>query len=434
MADSKITDLASLPGTSAAAADSVPVVDVSDPSMATSGTTKKIALSELATALTNLAVASNDVALRAWVTSQISQLSFAQFGVYVGPTPPLNPVTYQQWLLNPASGFWGYIQADSLLPGNQTLNVSAAVFVMATGAVTSISSIANIQVPAVDFVFGTPAPTVGSSANQTLPVVAADFFLVAPAPQASLSVSVAPPAVAMPLVAVAPTATLAGAPAGTVSVQATSVWYEWDIDTTGQIVAIPAGLANNDIVMIVAFGGDFAGHPISTPAGYTAVSPTGTANGWRLFWKRTTGSESNPTLSSVGQGSQTFAGACARVYVLRGCATAVSPIDAATLRNNASSTTITGSAITTAVNNEMRFLCGGGGDGSGFPAPSNCTFSAPANGVDTINTHYGGTALDRVFVANEAVPSNTAGVQVAPTATCSAAFAAPVLTFAARPP
>lgn len=51
MADTKITDLGALTGANAADGDSVPVVDVSDTSMAASGTTKKMTMAELAAAI-----------------------------------------------------------------------------------------------------------------------------------------------------------------------------------------------------------------------------------------------------------------------------------------------------------------------------------------------------------------------------------------------
>jgi hypothetical protein len=51
MADTKITDLASLTGANSADTDVVPLVDVSDTSMAASGTTKKITIAELAKAV-----------------------------------------------------------------------------------------------------------------------------------------------------------------------------------------------------------------------------------------------------------------------------------------------------------------------------------------------------------------------------------------------
>lgn len=52
MADTKITDLAELTGASSATGDVFPVVDVSDTTMAASGTTKKMTRAELAIAMT----------------------------------------------------------------------------------------------------------------------------------------------------------------------------------------------------------------------------------------------------------------------------------------------------------------------------------------------------------------------------------------------
>lgn len=68
MPDSKITELTALAGASAASGDLAVVVDVSDTSMAASGTDKKMTLTELSTAVTGLGSLATD----AEVTSAVS--------------------------------------------------------------------------------------------------------------------------------------------------------------------------------------------------------------------------------------------------------------------------------------------------------------------------------------------------------------------------
>jgi lysophospholipase L1-like esterase len=65
VADAKISDLTTITGATVATSDVLPVVDVSDTTMALSGTTKKITIAELITALTTLGIQPLDADLTA---------------------------------------------------------------------------------------------------------------------------------------------------------------------------------------------------------------------------------------------------------------------------------------------------------------------------------------------------------------------------------
>lgn len=69
MADTRISDLTAITGSSVASTDLVPIVDVSDTTMAASGTDKKITATELATAITTLGSLATDTEVSSAVSA-----------------------------------------------------------------------------------------------------------------------------------------------------------------------------------------------------------------------------------------------------------------------------------------------------------------------------------------------------------------------------
>ena len=82
---------------------------------------------------------------------------------------------------------------------------------------------------------------------------------------------------------------------------------------------IPAGIANNDILVLMVAWGIAGSNYTGTPTGYTALTA---GNYMRFFWKRTTGTESAPTITMSGN-----AALAARIFAYRGCTTSGSPVD-----------------------------------------------------------------------------------------------------------
>lgn len=87
MADTKITDLASLTGASVASTDELVIVDVSDTSMAASGTDKSITAAELATAITTLGSLATDAEVAAAVSAHTSDTTDAHAASAITFTP-----------------------------------------------------------------------------------------------------------------------------------------------------------------------------------------------------------------------------------------------------------------------------------------------------------------------------------------------------------
>lgn len=108
--------------------------------------------------------------------------------------------------------------------------------------------------------------------------------------------------------------------------------------TAGQDTApVPAGIANNDILIVVTNGG-----PASF-SGWTAF--TASASPLRCHWKRTTGSES--TLTTTGA-------LVSRMYAFRGVSLLSDPVDAQpSTASSANNVLVTCAAITTLTSNTM---------------------------------------------------------------------------------
>jgi hypothetical protein len=96
MTDKKITQLTALTGANAVAGDQLAIVDVSDTTMSASGTTKKIALSELQAAPLSAGTANGVAYLNgSKVLTSGSELVFDGSNLGVGVTPSSNTTNYK---------------------------------------------------------------------------------------------------------------------------------------------------------------------------------------------------------------------------------------------------------------------------------------------------------------------------------------------------
>jgi hypothetical protein len=111
---------------------------------------------------------------------------------------------------------------------------------------------------------------------------------------------------------------------------------------------IPSGIANNDILILVANGTLTA-----APSGWTTITPQN--NSLRMFWKRTTGT--GETAPSLAMAASTYA-ATSRIYAFRGCATSGSPIDvqSTAVTSYPINNTMTVPAVTTTLPNDLVLL------------------------------------------------------------------------------
>lgn len=122
---------------------------------------------------------------------------------------------------------------------------------------------------------------------------------------------------------------------------------------TGAIVpALPVGIQINDIMLLFV---ESANEAVSTPSGWTAVSPdspqgTGTGGGTTstritVFWRRVTLTESAPTVADPGDH------AIGQILAFRGCVTSGDPWDVTSGDTGASSTSVSIPGDTTTVAN-----------------------------------------------------------------------------------
>lgn len=99
------------------------------------------------------------------------------------------------------------------------------------------------------------------------------------------------------------------------------------------VPTVPSEIANNDILLLWGCSQD---NQTITATGYTSVlAGTGTNSSCNLLWKRTTGTESNPTVTR----GTTTGEICASVTVWRGATTSGNPWDAVSASMQSSSTT-----------------------------------------------------------------------------------------------
>ncbi len=110
---------------------------------------------------------------------------------------------------------------------------------------------------------------------------------------------------------------------------------------------IPAGTATNDILVAIVVSTRLA--TLTTPSGWTKKLETtnSTEHIQTIFWKRAGSSESAPSITGQQFDIQ------AQIVGFSGCTTTGDPFSAALATPNASSTTVTASAITPGSANEM---------------------------------------------------------------------------------
>ncbi|MFC1809727.1 beta strand repeat-containing protein, partial [Candidatus Omnitrophota bacterium] len=113
-------------------------------------------------------------------------------------------------------------------------------------------------------------------------------------------------------------------------------------------VAVPAGIANNDILIMVLHSRDTVNSTMTSDWASAFEGNANSLNRIEIWWKRTDGTESAPTITHTGGDS-----AIAIMFAFRGCITTGSPIDVTGTMGSGNSTTITTPAITTNYDDSM---------------------------------------------------------------------------------
>lgn len=185
---------------------------------------------------------------------------------------------------------------------------------------------------------------------------------------------------------------------------------------TGAVVpAIYAGAIADDIIVLVVQSDN---QTATAPATYTQMGPevgigtAGAAGGTRLaaFWKRHTGTESDPTVADTGDHTIAF------TFGIRGCPTSGDPFrNVGATRKTTASTTSTGSAGATPADNCLivqLFATALDSASAAFSVPTNASLTSVTEQVDvaTADGNGGGIGLITGLLA-------TAGSFVATTAT-----------------
>lgn len=126
--------------------------------------------------------------------------------------------------------------------------------------------------------------------------------------------------------------------------------------TTDPTVPLPASMQADDIILIHVYVRSTTNTTVIS--GYTEIAQVDTANAdHRWFWKRHSGSESDPTANRDAS-----ADCYARAYAFRGCITSGSPFDVVGTPADFSSSPMSVSGITTTVADTMVVLMDGYAD------------------------------------------------------------------------
>lgn len=113
-------------------------------------------------------------------------------------------------------------------------------------------------------------------------------------------------------------------------------------------VGIPAGIQNNDILIVVVHSRDNVNSTMPTDWTQKVEGNGNTTNRLEVWWKRTSGTESAPTVTHIGGNS-----AIARMYAFRGVITSGDPFDVVGIVQNNSGSPISTAAIITTINGDM---------------------------------------------------------------------------------
>src|SRR3989344_120626 len=158
---------------------------------------------------------------------------------------------------------------------------------------------------------------------------------------------------------------------------------------------IPSGIANNDILILVVHSRDNVDSSVS---GWTEklAGNDGTTNRLEIFWKRTTGSESAPTVSHSA-GSAIIG----RIYAFRGVTDSGDPFNVAGSVQSNSGSPISTAAVVTTENNAMVLHVFGSQDdntwGSFTGTPTNdggqTAFNGPGSNDSSMGLTYGALVI-----------------------------------------
>src|SRR3569623_3298440 len=190
-------------------------------------------------------------------------------------------------------------------------------------------------------------------------------------------------------------------------------------------VPLPAGIAANDILILVADSGDNA-TSTTAPTGWNLLSSSyiTTANQGIIFWRRATGADAAPTVT------HNFAGAnniIARIYAFRGVDATTASDVTNSMTNSAADFTTEAAAITTVTDNVLLLFATMIDDNrtsinapaGGTPTWNSAGLSATANGNDSaIALFYGlsgapGTQIALQATSGGGVAVVSTGAQIA---------------------
>lgn len=200
-------------------------------------------------------------------------------------------------------------------------------------------------------------------------------------------------------------------------------------DATDAVVAAPAGVAADSVVLIVGYIGNPEDPIVTPPAGFTMAGSAPIYSGasfWLyLMWHRATGTEAGPyTVTWTGGTGSSTRYREFQAHRFGGCVTTGTPIEAATTATSASSAT-SSAAVSTATLGADRLVL--------LATATNVinTWTAPSGYTSRMS---GGFSLAGLFDKAQATAGSTGTVQAGQSSGPSAAWLGALIPPGAAPP
>jgi hypothetical protein len=337
---------------------------------------------------------------------------WAFFGVILSATQPAGLVTYEQWINSGGVGHFGWIQT----PTTDTIYIAAspASFALVALAPTVSLDVVPIFAGVAGVNIVAPMPTVSIEEAGIINIFAGvgNMGLVAPTMVVIVDpILIAAGTASFGLTAPTPVVSLEGGGGSGITYVGSGTVVHQTIAVGNITVPLPVGIQTGD-VLVVQVGSTVYGS-------VAALSGWDSHSGDAAFTKRATAAEVGGTAPQVAVDTYDGEGQLPQGFSFQTHAFRLPTASGAYIDGSPSSsggttgTSVTNAAITTTTPNAMGvFLVSTLSFGQ-------ATYSAPSGSVDTIAQQSNGAGYASLAMAYDNAPSNSAGVQPAPSLTIS---------------
>jgi hypothetical protein len=354
---------------------------------------------------------------------------WAYFGVILSATQPAGLVTYEQWVASGGVGHFGWVQT----PQTDTIYITASPASFALAALAPVVGFdavpISLGVASLAIVIPTPTVSLEEAGIVNVFAQAANFGLTVPATTVIVDpLFISPGTASFALGIPTPVVTLEGAGGSGITFVGYGAPLRQSIAANGTATpALPAGIAEGDVVIATVQGAGFATlSQITKPdANWTEL---GGASG--VYARRyASGMSTAFTVYAEDEESAPIADSyTAQAVAFRLPTTSGAYLDGTAAMITDGASPLTGAAQTTTTANSMAVFIAAALPFYGAPM----TFSSPGGSVDTIGHQSNAASYASLCWAYDDAPSNTAGSQAAPTLVSSLNYLVSIVTLHLR--